>query len=133
MKRNVLLVDDDAELLFTFRRLLELEGYHVVTASNGRKAMSEFSVGQFQLAVIDILLPDIRGDELAREIRKMNKEIEVILITGNSSFKDCIDALDLGICDILLKPIEPAEIVRAANEIFSERLHRSGKPKVYSS
>ena len=125
MQKQVLLVDDDAELLNTFKRILEIGGYHVKTASTGQEAANELSKNRYQLVILDIVLTDTRGDEITRDLRRRDKETNVILITGNASFMDCIDALELGIYDILLKPIAPKEILRVTNEVFLSKKHRA--------
>jgi DNA-binding NtrC family response regulator len=112
-KKNILVVDDDEGLLKIYRELLETEGYNVVTASTSREALSKEEKTKFNLAILDIVLPDVQGDELAREIKKLDEKIEIIFITGYPEFQSCIDSLDIGVADILLKPLTREEILRA--------------------
>ena len=76
----------------------------------------------FQLAVIDMKMTDVSGDEVVRRIRVDDDGMGVILVTGYPELQECIDALDLGIHEILLKPIEPEELVRVVGEALSFRV-----------
>ena len=112
-KKTILVVDDDEGLLKIYKELLENEGYKVVTASTSKEALSKAEKTRFNLAILDIVLPDIQGDDLARELKKMDESIEIIFITGYPEFQSCIDSLDIGVADILLKPLTREEILRA--------------------
>ena len=112
-KKTILIVDDDEGLLKIFRELLEIEGFNVVTASTSNEALNKAEKTRFNLAILDIVLPDIQGDDLARELKKMDGNIEIIFITGYPEFQSCIDSLDIGVADILLKPLTRDEILRA--------------------
>ena len=112
-KKKILVVDDDEGLLKIYRELLESEGYKVVTASTSKEALSKAEKTRFNLAILDIVLPDVQGDELARQMKKLDESIEIIFITGYPEFHSCIDSLDIGVADILLKPLTREEILRA--------------------
>jgi len=115
-KRCILLVDDDETQLRTFQEILQEAGYLVETATTGEQALDKVKTARFDLVVLDIKLPDILGDEVARLLRRQDEKSGIILMTGYRSFQDCIDALDIGINEILLKPIEPDELLRATKD-----------------
>ena len=120
----ILIVDDDELQLRTFKRILEGEGHPVMASTTGAAALEMAERGErgkFSLAFLDIKLPDIRGDELARRLRELDGGLSLILITGYPSMQDCIDALDLGIHEILLKPIDSEELLRVTREALSGR------------
>lgn len=119
MKANILLVDDDEDMLILFQRILEGNGYSVEVATTGRGALELCESSGFQLAIVDIKLPDIRGNDLVRQLRKNDGKMVFILITGYPSLQECIDALDLGIHEILLKPIEVNELLSVTDEAIS--------------
>ncbi len=96
--------------------ILQEEGYIVETAKTGQQALDVVKKTDFHLVLLDIKLPDIMGDEVASEVKKINDKTRIVLITGYPSFKDCIDALDIGIDEILLKPIGTTELLRVAKE-----------------
>jgi len=109
-------VDDDETLVNSFQTILQEEGYLVETAKTGQQALDKAKKTRFHLAILDIKLPDIMGDEVARKLKKQYDNIDIVIITGYPSFKDCIDALDIGINEILLKPIGSAELLRVTQE-----------------
>jgi DNA-binding NtrC family response regulator len=122
---SILVVDDDRDILDVFQMVLEDEGYHVVTASTGEQAVERAKETGFRVALLDIVLPDIRGDKVALELKRIDDSIEIVFITGYSEFKNCVDALGMGICDILLKPITVEELSRCVKEALTVREHNS--------
>lgn len=117
----ILIVDDDEFQLRTFKSILEGEGHPVMASTTGAAALEMAERGKFSLALLDIKLPDIRGDELARRLRELDGGLSIILVTGYPSMQSCIDALDLGIHEILLKPIDSEELLRVTREALSGR------------
>lgn len=115
-KKRILLVDDDEKVVSTFERILLKTGYDVETATTGKEALEKARKAVFHLAIIDIKLPDIIGDKVARQLKIQNERIGLVLITGFPHFQDCIDILDIGVHDILLKPITPSELLQTIEE-----------------
>ncbi len=109
---HILLVDDDEDHLSSYKSFLLNEGFKVDTANNGKFALDKVRSQKFDLIMLDVLLPGMMGYEVAKEIRKYDKNIRIIFITGFPSFRTCIESLDLGIEEILLKPITANELVR---------------------
>ncbi|MBC8497828.1 response regulator [Candidatus Bathyarchaeota archaeon] len=122
MKANILLVDDDEDMLLLFQRILQGNGYSVEAATTGRRALELCESSGFQLAIVDIKLPDIPGNELVRRLRENDDEMAFILITGYPSLQACIDSLDLGIHEILLKPIEVDELLSVTDAAISPEI-----------
>ena len=118
-ERNILLVEDEEDLLELYKSFLESDGYVVETAAKGRDAVNKAKNKRFDMVILDIKLPDIMGDEVARELKAIDESMIIIMVTGFPSFQESIDALDLGIYDILLKPITADELLRAARDAFS--------------
>ncbi len=118
--KRILLVDDDETIITPFQLILQNEGYQVDIALTGQQALEKLEEADYQVAILDIILPDIKGEEIARKIRKQNDDIRFIIITGYSEIADSVEAIDVGIDDILLKPIEPDELLRIVKESFYE-------------
>jgi DNA-binding response OmpR family regulator len=112
-KGSILLVDDDGDILFHFQNIIKKEGYLVDAASYGKKAIENVQENKYDLAILDIMLPDMRGDALALELRKIDPSLRIIFITGFSYMDECIKTLDIGISELLLKPITQFEIIQA--------------------
>ena len=119
IERRILIVDDDKSINATFKAVLEEHGYTVNTASLGQEALS-LEDSSFDLVILDIKLPDIMGDQVAKGIRERKIADKIVLMTGYPELEDCIDTLGVGIQEILLKPISPDEILRVARDTFSE-------------
>lgn len=118
-KKKILLVDDDKEFVNLFTSIIESEGYIVEVAFSGQQALDKFKKSAFDLLILDIKLPDMNGDKVAKKVRDKDKNIVIIIITGFPELQDSITALDIGIHDILLKPISSSEILRSIKEAFN--------------
>ena len=114
--KRILLVDDDETILVPFQPILQDEGYQVDTASNGREALEKAREMEYQMVISDIKLPDIQGIEVAKKIRELNRNTRLIIITGFPNLADSLETIDLGIDEILIKPIKPDELLRAVKE-----------------
>ena len=114
--RRILLIDDDETIIAPFQLILQKEGYQVDTASTGRQALEKARETEYQMVISDIVLPDIRGIEVAKKIREFNRNIRLIIITGFPDLADSLETIDLGIDEILIKPIKPDELLRAVKE-----------------
>ncbi len=117
-EKRILLVDDDKLILDTYGRILESNGFHVDTASTGKQAKEQLEKSTYDLLLVDILLPDIPGDRLILNIRLNDNNVPVIVITGFSSYEKTLVTMGLRISDILLKPIDPDEFLKAINDVF---------------
>jgi DNA-binding response OmpR family regulator len=117
-EKRILLVDDDELILDTYRRILERNGFHIDTASTGEQAKEQLEKSTYDLLLVDIVLPDIPGDRLILDLRLNDNNVPVIVITGFSSYEKSLDAIGLRISDILLKPIDPDELIKSINDVF---------------
>jgi two-component system alkaline phosphatase synthesis response regulator PhoP len=103
-------VDDEVTLLNTVRAYLEQEGYTVQTATNGRSALYLFRDFQPDLVVLDIMLPEIDGLEVLRQLRQ-SSDVYVIMLTAKADETDKVIGLGLGADDYVTKPFSPRELV----------------------
>jgi two-component system alkaline phosphatase synthesis response regulator PhoP len=110
MAYKILVVDDELTLLNTVRAYLEQEGYDVQTAADGRSALHIFRDFQPDLVVLDIMLPELDGLEVLRQIRQ-NSNAYVIMLTARADETDKIIGLGLGADDYVTKPFSPRELV----------------------
>ena len=118
-KGSVLLVDDDKDILELFHMTLLEDGYGVETANSGMEALSKVKENKYDVAVLDVVLPDIQGDKLALEIKRHRDSINIIFITGYANMVDCINSLPIGVSDILLKPITVEELQKAVKDAIN--------------
>ena len=115
MAKSILLVDDDENILMIFENFLTSNGYDVTISNTAKKALELVNEKKFDVAVLDFVLPDIRGDSLALKIKEIQTNVEIIFVTGFSQFESCIKALEIGVSEILLKPITADELVSAVS------------------
>lgn len=110
MSFKILAVDDEVTLLNTIQAYLEQEGYEIQTAADGRAALLIFRDFQPDLVVLDIMLPELDGLEVLRQIRQTS-EAYVIMLTAKADETDKIIGLGLGADDYVTKPFSPRELV----------------------
>lgn len=107
---RVLVVDDERAITDLVGIYLQNEGYEVTLAYNGAEAARAILMQEFDLAILDIMLPDIDGFELLRTIRA-NRTYPVIMLTARDAQSDKIEGLTLGADDYVVKPFRPLELV----------------------
>ncbi|MFC0302081.1 response regulator transcription factor [Virgibacillus soli] len=107
---NVLVADDDPHIRELLRFYLQKEGYHIIEAENGQKALELLQTERIQLALIDIMMPHVDGYVLCQEIRTMY-DIPVMMITAKGEITDKEKAYFLGTDDYIVKPFEPKEVL----------------------
>ncbi len=120
MKAHLFYVEDDESLSFVTRDNLELEGYKVTYCENGRKAIDTLKTEEFDLCILDVMLPDVDGFTIAEEIRKKNKQVPILFLTAKSLKEDRIRGLRLGADDYITKPFSIEELILKI-EIFLKR------------
>ena len=118
-EKRVLLVDGNEVQSASFKTILRGKGYLVETATTGRQALEKAKNTEFHVAILDAELPDMMGAEVASELKKKHDGIHLIIQTGFSGLDGCIDVIDVGIEEILLKPIEADELLRVTKEALS--------------
>ena len=111
---NILVVDDDKEIVGAIEIYLKKEGYNIIKAYNGQKALEVINSQEIHLVILDIMMPKKDGLETLKEIRK-EKSIPVILLSAKSEDYDKIEGLDLGADDYITKPFNPLELIARVN------------------
>lgn len=119
-KAKILYVEDDATLAFVTKDNLEINGYHVLHAENGKQALELFQNEAFDLCILDVMMPEMDGFELAEHIRKENTQIPVLFLTAKSLKEDRIRGLQMGADDYITKPFSIEELVLKI-EVFLRR------------
>lgn len=113
---RVLIVDDEADVCTFFRRLLTRKGYAVVTAVNEPEAMRALEEYSFNVAMVDLKLPDTDGLTLLQKIKARQPASEVIIMTGYSTIKTAVSAVQLGAYEYLEKPFDDIDEIEALIE-----------------
>lgn len=124
---TILIVDDESQILEILSSYLRKEGYHVMTAEDGRLTLEYVSAYPIDLIILDLMLPDMTGEDVCREIRKKSR-VPIIMLTAKSGEADRIIGLEIGADDYLVKPFSPRELVARVRAI----LRRAGDYQVLS-
>lgn len=123
----ILIVDDEPQILEILSSYLQKEGYQVIAVEKGQDALEQIAVFPVELIILDLMLPDMTGEDVCREIRKTSR-IPILMLTAKSSETDRIRGLEIGADDYLVKPFSPRELVARVRAI----LRRSGEYQVLS-
>ena len=106
MANNALVIDDDKTTLDLLTFQLESEGFKVTTAENGLKGVELIKNNDFDVILTDLQLPDINGLEMVRRTKELSPHNEIIVVTGNDSTENAVEAIQLGARDYIVKPVD---------------------------
>jgi DNA-binding response OmpR family regulator len=115
-KKTILVVDDDKSILRTFTRILQKNGYTIDAAETGREAIEKAEAKHYDLALVDVRLPDMDGTDLLAKMKNTLHDTIKIMITGFPSLESGIKALDEGADAYLVKPVKPEELLMLIEE-----------------
>lgn len=116
LKKTILVVDDDKSILRTFTRILQKSGYEIEVAETGKEAIEKAENRRYDLALVDIRLPDMDGTDLLGRLKKQLQHTVKIMITGFPSLETGVKALDEGADAYLVKPVKPQELLMLLDE-----------------
>jgi len=108
---RVLLVEDDLNLGEVIRDLLEIKGYRAVLTRDGESSLTAFLKGDFDLCLIDVMLPKMDGFDLARAIRKADRDVPLIFLTAKAMKEDRVEGFKAGGDDYVTKPFHTEELL----------------------
>lgn len=109
---RILIVDDDEAICRTLSAILKAEGYQTVTATTAIEAIEKTKDQFFNIALLDIRLPDMEGTQLLKQLQEITPETIKIVMTGYPSLKNAVESLNLGADSYTMKPIDPAEMLK---------------------
>ena len=109
---HILIVDDDEAICRTLSAIIQAEGYQTTTATTAKEAIEKTKNKFFNLALLDIKLPDMEGTQLLAQLQKTSPETIKIMVTGYPSLQNAVEALNLGAASYIMKPINPAEMLK---------------------
>ena len=128
---RILIIDDDAELCELASRYLTLEGLTVETVTRGAAGVTQALSGQFDLAVLDVMMPELNGFEVLKRIRAASS-LPVLMLTARGEDVDRIIGLELGADDYLPKPYNPRELVARIRAILRRAAIRQEQANAYA-
>jgi CheY-like chemotaxis protein/predicted transcriptional regulator len=120
IRPHVLIIDDDETIRKTLSSTLKHEGFNVDTAPNGKQALEKSQLKHYDLALVDIRLPDMEGTKLLKMLREKNPEIKEIIITGYPSIESALQAIDEGADAYIIKPLNPPALLAKIRQEMKE-------------
>jgi DNA-binding NtrC family response regulator len=116
-KPSILIIDDDTAILRTFTRIFQREGYCVSVAERGKEAVEKLSRNSYDVALIDLHLPDMEGTELFPLIQNTSPRTLKIMLTGKMLMTTSIEGADV----LLKKPIQPEQLLSVIDRKLKEK------------
>ncbi|MCH8826835.1 MAG: response regulator transcription factor [Chloroflexi bacterium] len=117
MPERILVADDDREIVRTVRAYLEESGYEVTSAHDGKTALDSFRNEKPDLVVLDIMMPEMNGLDVAKALRR-ESEVPIIMLTARVDEADRLIGLELGADDYITKPFSPREVVARVRAVL---------------
>ncbi len=129
MPEKILIVDDDIETLRLVGLMLQRQGYKIVAANNGQQALTMTKMELPDLILLDIMMPDMDGYEVTKQIRsdESTKGIPIIMFTAKSMVDDKVAGFDAGVDDYLTKPTHPAELTAHVKALLARNVKRANE------
>ncbi len=129
---NILIIEDEEKVSEILKAYLQKEGYCVYCAIKGLDGIKLFEKIEFSLVILDLMLPDISGEEVCSVLRKIS-EVHIFMLTAKSSLEDRIEGLNLGADEYLVKPFSPRELTARVNALFRRINVNKSETKVYNN
>ena len=123
---HLLVVDDEKDIVELVSRFAEYEGFTVDTANNGKEAVNLCGNNEYDLIILDIMMPEMDGFTVCKEIRK-KKKTPIIMLSALGAEYDKLMGFELGIDDYVVKPFSPRELMARVKAVLAR--HNDGKPK----
>jgi two-component system response regulator HydG len=121
MKKRILIIDDDTDMCMLLNRFLTKNGYEVDTANSGLRGIEKFKEINFDIVLCDYRLGDKKdGKDVLIEIKKINPQTVVLIITGYSDIKTAVDVIKLGAYDYITKPLIPDEVLNVLSKVVNQ-------------
>jgi len=108
---HILIVDDDPIFSELLKEVLQEQDYAISLAGNGRQALEQLQRGRPDLVLLDVTMPDMSGLQILSQVRTEHPEITVVMISGQSTIKDAVEAIKLGAYDFLEKPVDAQRVL----------------------
>src|SRR5213075_3094449 len=119
-KQTILLVEDEQNLHEALKLNLELEGYEVTSAFDGAAALKAVDAEYFDLIILDVMLPEMDGINVAETIRLQNNEVPILMLSAKSSSADRVLGLKKGADDYLTKPFNLEELILRVQKLIGK-------------
>ncbi len=130
MINDILVIEDEIKVSDVIKAYLEKEGYQVYCTARGLEGIELFQKMNFKLVILDLLLPDIEGEEVCKILRRIS-DVHIFMLTAKVTLHDKIEGLNAGADEYLTKPCSPRELTARVNALF--RRFETAQSSVYTS
>ena len=117
LNNTILVIDDEVKITEVVKSYLENSGFTAICAHNGKDALNQFEKLSPAMVILDLMLPDITGEDICKEIRKRSR-VPIIMLTAKIEDEDIIKGLGLGADDYLTKPFSPRQLIARIDAIL---------------
>lgn len=121
-KIRLLIVDDEVQFLDSIARRLEMRGFDVTKACNGQQAVEVARTAKFDMALLDLKMPGLNGEQVLKVLKKEHKYLEIIILTGHGSLESAVECTKLGAFGYLPKPYELDKLLEVLRQAYQSRL-----------
>ncbi len=118
---NILVIDDNKDLCASLKKLLTNDGYNVNTLTRPTRALNEIRRKTYHIIILDLRMPDIKGEDLLKEIKKVNSDISVIILTAYASLSSAVETLKCNAFDYVKKPFKIYELRETIKKALRSR------------
>lgn len=128
--KKILIVDDDDELRANLSEILQGKGYQTDEASSGKEAIKKALIGEFDIVLLDLIMPKISGMDVLTELRKSKPKTKVIMITAFATIDNAVEAIKKGASDYISKPFKIEELHTTIRRVLEEARFEEGIKKL---
>ncbi|MBI1810743.1 MAG: response regulator [Nitrospirae bacterium] len=128
--KKVLIVDDDVELRANLSEILKGAGYYIAEAPSGKEAIEEIASKDFDIVLLDLMMPKMSGLDVLKEIKKIKPKIKVIMITAFATVENAVDAIKKGASDYISKPFRIDGLLTTIRRVIEEGKFEEGITKL---
>ncbi len=114
---NILVIEDEEKISSVIKAYLEKQGYKVYCTASGLEGIKLFNSIDFKLVLLDLMLPDIEGEQVCKTLREIS-QVHIFILTAKSTLNDRIEGLNIGADEYLVKPVSPRELTARVNALF---------------
>jgi DNA-binding NtrC family response regulator len=121
-KINLLIVDDEEQFLESISKSLELRDFHVIAVNRGDKAIEAAKQQPIDVALVDLKMPGISGEETLRLLKQEHKWLEVVILTGHGALQSAVECTKIGAFSYLQKPCELSALIEALQAAYKQKV-----------
>jgi DNA-binding response OmpR family regulator len=128
---KVLIIDDEEKIVEVIKSYMEKEGFTAATAYNGKEALEQYKSFNPDLVILDLMLPDVSGEEICKHIRSMG-DTPIIMLTAKVEEEYILNGLDIGADDYMIKPFSPKQLIARAKAVLRRTQNTAAEIAVLS-